>query len=162
MGSVGAWWEAKFARRRRLSMFIYCMFLCVSICRVNPWVNMEHGRLVLLTQRGCMCVCAHTQGFAAANSGQVRIGDFVMAIDDQPVEGWELENIKQLTIGDEGTMCTLTIKRGKLLDTDSRSSESQWYMCGCVRGRAFARACVRRQGAPRAFRHANRLSYLVG
>ncbi len=75
-----------------------------------------------------MCVCVHVQGFAAANSGQVRIGDFVIAIDDQPVEGWELENIKQLTIGDEGTMCTLTIKRGKLLDTNARSSESLWCM----------------------------------
>jgi len=50
-------------------------------------------------------------GFACANSGQVRVGDFVTAVDEQAVEGWDIDNIKQLTIGDEGTMCNLTCRR---------------------------------------------------
>lgn len=39
-------------------------------------------------------------------------GDIVMAVDQEPVDGYELDAIKQLTIGDEGTFCTLQMLRG--------------------------------------------------
>ena len=51
-------------------------------------------------------------GFAAARQGQVQAEDIVIAVDNEPVEGWDLDAIKQLTIGDEHSFCTLLIKRG--------------------------------------------------
>jgi C-terminal processing protease CtpA/Prc len=38
--------------------------------------------------------------FFLALNGQVRVGDFVIEIDGVPIKGWELENVKQLTIGE--------------------------------------------------------------
>ena len=52
-------------------------------------------------------------GFACANSGKVRTGDLVLAVDGQDIEGWELDNVKQLTIGFEGSVITLTCQRGR-------------------------------------------------
>jgi C-terminal processing protease CtpA/Prc len=40
------------------------------------------------------------------------VGDIIMAVDQEPVDGYELDAIKQLTIGDEGTFCTLQMLRG--------------------------------------------------
>jgi C-terminal processing protease CtpA/Prc len=38
--------------------------------------------------------------------------DYIIAVDGKSVEGWDLDSIKQLTFGDEGTVCTLTLRRG--------------------------------------------------
>ena len=51
-------------------------------------------------------------GFAAHKQGQVQPEDVVIAVDNEPVEGWDLDAIKQLTIGEEHSFCTLLIKRG--------------------------------------------------
>ncbi len=51
-------------------------------------------------------------GFAAHRQGQVQASDIVIAVDNEPVEGWDLDAIKQLTMGDELSFCTLLIKRG--------------------------------------------------
>ena len=56
-------------------------------------------------------------GFACANSGKVRTGDLVLAVDGQDIEGWELDNVKQLTIGFEGSVITLTCQRGRCVCT---------------------------------------------
>lgn len=32
-------------------------------------------------------------------------------MDGEPVEGWSLEEIKKLTVGEEGTPCSLTLQR---------------------------------------------------
>jgi len=51
-------------------------------------------------------------GFAAYKSGQFQEGDVVLAVDQEPIEGWDLDAIKQLTIGEEGSFCTLQMMRG--------------------------------------------------
>jgi len=52
-------------------------------------------------------------GFAAHRSGQFAIHDILLAVDQEPVEGWDLDSIKQLTVGGEGTRCTLQVVRGE-------------------------------------------------
>ena len=43
------------------------------------------------------------RGFAAEVQGQIQTGDVIVAIDGRGVEGWDLDAIKQMTFGDEGT-----------------------------------------------------------
>jgi S1-C subfamily serine protease len=66
------------------------------------------------SQHKDMTVVDHiVPGFACANSGKVNVGDLVIAVDGRDISGWELELIKQLTIGDEGSTITLTCQRGR-------------------------------------------------
>ena len=51
-------------------------------------------------------------GFAAADSGKLRVHDVVVAVDHIPLMEMELDAVKQLTIGEEGSYCTLQIQRG--------------------------------------------------
>lgn len=57
------------------------------------------------------CLQDIVAGLAAANSGQVCIGDVVLAIDDQPIDGWELDEIERLVNGWEGTHCKMALQR---------------------------------------------------
>lgn len=50
-------------------------------------------------------------GYAAARSGRVNAGDVILFVDGRSIEGMDLENIKNLTIGDVGTMCSLGLLR---------------------------------------------------
>jgi hypothetical protein len=73
-------------------------------------------------------------GFAAHRSAQFELHDILLSIDNEPVppppqmrrtrgsaltgtrrgqvDGWDLDSIKQLTVGAEGTSCTLSMLRG--------------------------------------------------
>ena len=51
-------------------------------------------------------------GFAAADSKKLRVNDVVVAVDHIPLMEMELEAVKQLTIGEEGSYCTLQVQRG--------------------------------------------------
>mmetsp|Transcript_21965 Transcript_21965/g.35223 ORF Transcript_21965/g.35223 Transcript_21965/m.35223 type:complete len:621 (+) Transcript_21965:87-1949(+) len=51
-------------------------------------------------------------GFAAYKSNQFQIGDVAVAVDQQPLEGLELDAIRELTVGPEHTFCTLQMMRG--------------------------------------------------
>ncbi len=42
---------------------------------------------------------------------QLNVEDVILAIDGQPVDGWDLDAIKNLTIGAEGSLVTLTLQR---------------------------------------------------
>jgi len=51
-------------------------------------------------------------GLGAARSGQLRQGDVLVSVDGRSVAGYDLDSIKTLTIGNEGSSCNLTVKRG--------------------------------------------------
>lgn len=51
------------------------------------------------------------RGFAAHAQGTVMPNDCIIAIDGRSVEGWDLDAIKQLTFGEEGTVCSITMRR---------------------------------------------------
>eukprot|EP00286_Rhodomonas_abbreviata_P023749 CAMPEP_0181294034 /NCGR_PEP_ID=MMETSP1101-20121128/3381_1 /TAXON_ID=46948 /ORGANISM="Rhodomonas abbreviata, Strain Caron Lab Isolate" /LENGTH=558 /DNA_ID=CAMNT_0023398657 /DNA_START=116 /DNA_END=1792 /DNA_ORIENTATION=- len=51
-------------------------------------------------------------GFAAFRSGRFKVGDIVVSVDSQAVDGWDLEQIKRLTVGEEGSLCTVELQRG--------------------------------------------------
>jgi len=65
-------------------------------------------------------------GFAAAVSEQVKSGDLIVSVDGTDVSGWDLEDIKQLTVGEEGSSCRLVLRRRNEQHTVSlrRSSPS--------------------------------------
>jgi len=52
-------------------------------------------------------------GFAAHLDGRVQVDDVIVAVDYQPVEGLRLEDVKQMTMGKEGSTCTLQMFRGE-------------------------------------------------
>jgi hypothetical protein len=51
-------------------------------------------------------------GFAAHKDGRVRKDDKIIAVDYQPVENMRLDDVKTLTMGREGSTCTLQMYRG--------------------------------------------------
>ena len=51
-------------------------------------------------------------GFAAHENGRLQLHDVVVAVDHIPLLDMDLDAVKELTIGEEGTFCTLQIKRG--------------------------------------------------
>jgi len=53
------------------------------------------------------------QGLAAHKSGQLQQGDVLVSVDGRSVESYDLDQIKTLTIGDEGTACQLQVRRGQ-------------------------------------------------
>jgi len=57
------------------------------------------------------CIKEIFSGYAASRSGRLNPGDVILSIDGRSIEGMDLENIKNLTIGEEGTNCTLSILR---------------------------------------------------
>ena len=52
------------------------------------------------------------QGFAAWKCGLFSCFDKVVSINGQHVAGMDLSEIKKLTIGNEGTVCTMVMRRG--------------------------------------------------
>jgi len=51
-------------------------------------------------------------GLGAYRSGQLQQGDVLLSVDGRSVAGYDLDSIKTLTIGNEGSSCNLTVKRG--------------------------------------------------
>lgn len=51
-------------------------------------------------------------GFAASTDGRVKRNDVIIAVDYQPVEAMRLEDVKTMTMGREGSTCTLQMYRG--------------------------------------------------
>jgi len=49
--------------------------------------------------------------FAAAKSGKVDRGDVLLSVDGEPCQSYDLDQIKLLTIGDEGSSVTLDLTR---------------------------------------------------
>ena len=78
--------------------------------------NVEQVGLGLRLERSSKSPDVYIQeivaGFAAQDSGRLMLDDVVVAVDNIPLMDMELEAIKQLTIGEEGTSCTLQIQRG--------------------------------------------------
>ena len=50
-------------------------------------------------------------GFAAERSGQIQAGDVVVAVDGVAVDAVPLDEIRQLTVGPEGTAVTVELLR---------------------------------------------------
>ena len=78
--------------------------------------DVEHVGLGLRLERSSKSPDVYIQeivpGFAAQENGRLMLDDVVVAVDHIPLVDMELEAIKQLTIGEEGTFCTLQIQRG--------------------------------------------------
>lgn len=76
----------------------------------------EHVGLGLRLERSTQSPDIYIQeivpGFAAHESGKLRLRDVVVSVDHIPLMEMELEAVKQLTIGEEGSYCTLQIQRG--------------------------------------------------
>lgn len=51
-------------------------------------------------------------GFAAHKDGRIRRDDKIIAVDYQPVENMRLDDVKTLTMGRDGSTCTLQMYRG--------------------------------------------------
>ena len=51
-------------------------------------------------------------GLAAYDSGRLQVHDVVLAVDHVPLIDMELEAVKQLTVGQAGSFCTLQVQRG--------------------------------------------------
>mmetsp|Transcript_27248 Transcript_27248/g.42591 ORF Transcript_27248/g.42591 Transcript_27248/m.42591 type:complete len:360 (-) Transcript_27248:1624-2703(-) len=62
-------------------------------------------------QMGQAAVQEVLSNFGAEKSGQLFVEDVILSIEGQSVEGWDLDSIKQLTIGAEGTTCSLVVFR---------------------------------------------------
>jgi hypothetical protein len=69
------------------------------------------GLLLRKNEQQQTCIKEIFSGYAASKSGRVNAGDVILFIDGRSIEGMDLENIKNLTIGDEGTSCTLGLLR---------------------------------------------------
>jgi hypothetical protein len=69
------------------------------------------GLLLRKNEQGQTCIKEVFSGYAASRSGRLQAGDVILAIDGRGIEGMDLENIKNLTIGEEGTNCSLTVLR---------------------------------------------------
>jgi len=69
------------------------------------------GLLLRKNEQAQTCVKEIFSGYAASRSGRLNPGDVILAIDGRSIEGMDLENIKNLTIGEEGTNCALTVLR---------------------------------------------------
>jgi len=69
------------------------------------------GLLLRKNEQQQTCIKEIFTGYAASKSGRVSAGDVILFIDGRSIEGMDLENIKNLTIGDEGTSCTLGLLR---------------------------------------------------
>jgi hypothetical protein len=50
-------------------------------------------------------------GFSAAKSGKLQPGDVILMVDQSDLAGYDLDQVKSLTIGEEGSYCTLTLLR---------------------------------------------------
>ncbi|EKX45428.1 hypothetical protein GUITHDRAFT_108695 [Guillardia theta CCMP2712] len=85
-------------------------------------------------------------GFGASVSGQVQIGDVIRSIDGISIVGRDLETIRRLTLGPEGSICNLLIYRGGMnvvalvrrigaqLDTLNSTKEAPVELPGSIRG----------------------------
>ena len=69
------------------------------------------GLLLRKNESNQTCIKEIFSGYAASRSGRVNAGDVILAIDGRSIDGMDLENIKNLTIGDEGTNCSLQLLR---------------------------------------------------
>ena len=87
-----------------------------SMSQTRVLGNVEHVGLGLRLERSSKSPDVYIQeivpGFAAHDNGRLMLDDVVVAVDHIPLVDMELEAIKQLTIGEEGTFCTLQIQRG--------------------------------------------------
>merc|ERR1711966_112399 len=81
--------------------------------RVNSVGGKKIGVGVKLRRnaQGQTCVQELLQGFGAQKSGQINVEDVILSIDTQPVDGWDLDAIRNLTIGPEGSLVTLSLLR---------------------------------------------------
>jgi C-terminal processing protease CtpA/Prc len=70
------------------------------------------GLLLKTENDGFTYVKETIQGFAASLQGTTMPNDCIIAVDGRSVEGWDLDAIKQLTFGEEGQPCQLTLRRG--------------------------------------------------
>jgi len=77
------------------------------------WTANEVGLGIGLQQQdGYAIVDEVLPGFGASMSGQVQVGDVIRSIDGISIVGRDLETIRRLTLGPEGSICNLLIYRG--------------------------------------------------
>jgi len=89
-----------------------------KVVQVLPAVHVETvnasvgaGLLLERNQEGLTYVEEIVTGFAAWKSGRVRVGDIVVAVDGRTVDGMHLSDIRQLTIGPQGSAVTIEFLR---------------------------------------------------
>ena len=87
-----------------------------STHRARTLGPVEHVGLGLRLERSTKSPDIYIQeivpGFAAYESGRLQAQDVVVSVDHVPLMEMELEAVKQLTIGEEGSFCTLQVQRG--------------------------------------------------
>mmetsp|Transcript_32477 Transcript_32477/g.81865 ORF Transcript_32477/g.81865 Transcript_32477/m.81865 type:complete len:166 (+) Transcript_32477:149-646(+) len=69
------------------------------------------GVVLVQVSGGAVCVKSVNKGGAAFASGQIVRGDVLYAIDGQKVLGWDVERVKPLILGPEGSKITMTFQR---------------------------------------------------
>lgn len=69
------------------------------------------GLLLRKNENHQTCIKETFPGYAAQRSGKVSPGDVILSVDGRQVENMDLEYIKNITIGEEGSTCVLTLKR---------------------------------------------------
>ena len=107
------------------------------------------GVVLVQVSGGAVCVKSVNKGGAAYKSGQITRGDVLYAIDGQKVLGWDVERVKPLILGQEGTPIVMTFQRVGNLVHGKRGFDV--HMVRCVIEDANAR-----MPAPRAFETASR------
>ena len=84
---------------------------------------------------GLFVVSALPENGSAFQSGQVEVGDIIVGIDGEPLEGRSMQFAASLICGPVGTQVNLTLLRGADLEQDCRSDalfdvrQDDWYLC---------------------------------
>ena len=90
--------------------------LAESTRRAVGYREANHVGLGLRLERSTRSPDVYVQeiipGFAAHDNGRLQTHDVIVAVDHIPLTEMDLEAVKQLTIGEEGTFCTLQVQRG--------------------------------------------------
>mmetsp|Transcript_11067 Transcript_11067/g.25909 ORF Transcript_11067/g.25909 Transcript_11067/m.25909 type:complete len:523 (+) Transcript_11067:19-1587(+) len=74
-------------------------------------VKVGLGLVLRRNEEGRIFIKEIIHGFAAQRQGGVEPGDILVQVDDKLVDGFELDDIKHLTVGDIASYVTLTIRR---------------------------------------------------
>jgi len=97
----------------QLHVFSNCTTHCNTHCNTHCKTQCNtHCHAHYSTWFDILCSRTVSLGFAAYKSNQFQIGDVAVAVDQQPLEGLELDAIRELTVGPEHTFCTLQMMRG--------------------------------------------------
>jgi len=69
------------------------------------------GVVLVQVSGGAVCVKSVNKGGPAYNSGKIQRGDVLFAIDGQKVLGWDVESVKPLILGPQGSTIVMSFYR---------------------------------------------------